>query len=287
MPNNLIIVEPKTSEVTHIVNVIESAKGYANCARSTNTNKAYRSDWADFSAWCKTNGMCALPAEPSTVALYLTDRASNLKTASLARRLTSIREAHRLAGRPLNTQHPAIRETWKGIRNTLGAAQRGKIPILIADLRDMVAQLPDTLIGMRDRALLLIGFSGAFRRSELVGIDIQNLSFGRDGLTIRIGKSKTDQEGKGREVGIPYGSNPKICPIRAAEDWINASGIKEGALYCSVNRHGQVQSNGLSDKAVALIVKRAAYASAFANGLDGNLAAREASQFAGHSYALA
>jgi integrase len=206
-----------------------------------------------------------------------------LTTATLARRLTAIRQAHQLANRPLNTQHAIIKETWKGIRNTHGTNQNVKQPLLTEDVREMVALLSNKLIDLRDKALMLLGFAGAFRRSELVGLDIEDLSFGKEGLTVRIQRSKTDQEARGREVGIPYGSNPMTCPIRAAQDWLAALGITAGALFRGINRHGQLQSSRLSDRAVALIVKKVVYARARADGLNEELSNHYAAQFAGHS----
>lgn len=263
--------------------VMDSAKVFASRARSANTNRAYRSDWNDFQDWCRSNHLASLPAEPSTVALYLSARASSLKTASLARRLTAIGQAHHLAGVPLDTRHPVIRETWKGIRNTLGSAQKAKRPILTEDLRQMVGLFSDTLIGIRDRALLLLGFSGAFRRSELVGLNMEHLSFCRDGLTVLLERCKTDQQGAGRHVGIPYGSNPATCPVRNLQDWLRVSEITSGPLFRSINRHGQIQNARLSDRSVALVVKKAAYGRAIANGIDAPFAEEYAAQFAGHS----
>lgn len=143
------------------------------------------------------------------------------------------------------------------IKNTHGTAQKGKKPLLIEHIRAIVEVLPDSLLGVRDRALLLVDFAGAFRRSELVNIDMTDVEFKMDGLVVTLRRSKTDQEGQGECIGIPYGSPPSTCPVRALRAWLDQAGITEGAVFRSVNRHGQVQSKGLSDKAVALVVKRA------------------------------
>jgi integrase len=140
------------------------------------------------------------------------------------------------------------------------------------DLRRMIAQLPETLIGVRDRAILLVGFAGAFRRSELVALNHDDVEFTRDGLVISIRRSKTDQEGAGRKIGIPYGSNPATCPVRSLQDWIECGDIKEGPLFRPINRHGQIAGRRLSGEAVAEIVKRYA-----------TKAGMNANQFAGHS----
>ena len=136
----------------------------------------------------------------------------------------------------------------------------------------MMANLPDRLLGVRDRALLLVGFAGAFRRSELVSLNVRDLKFTNDGLTVTLRRSKTDQEGSGRKVGIPYGSSPETCPVRSLRAWLEASGIESGPVFRPINRHGQIRPSRLSDRAVALIVKRAAEA-----------AGKDPAEFAGHS----
>jgi integrase len=159
-----------------------------------------------------------------------------------------------------------------GIRRAKGTAQEAKTPVLIEDLRKMVALLPDTLLGVRDRALLVLGFSCAFRRSEVVSLDLPDLAFTRDGLAVNLRRSKTDQEGAGRKIGVPYGSTLATCPIRSVQQWMERSKISEGPLFRPINRHGKMASSRLSDGAVAEIVKR--YAAA---------AGMDATDFGGHS----
>jgi site-specific recombinase XerD len=239
------------------------ARDYIKEARAANTRRAYRADWADFTAWCKSHGQIALPATPETVALYLTDLAARCKTSTLQRRLTAIAQAHQAAGHSPHespTKHATVRAVWAGIRRAHGTAQEGKSPAVTADVRAMVATLSETFLGIRDRALLLLGFAGAFRRSELVGLDVRDLEFSRAGLVVTLRRSKTDQEGEGRKVGVPYGSHPETCPVRAVQDWLDVSNLKEGPLFRSINRHEQIQPRRLSDKAVALVVKRTAKA---------------------------
>jgi integrase len=165
-----------------------------------------------------------------------------------------------------------VRNTLKGIRRTLGTAPAQKAPALIDDIRAMVEAADAGLIGLRDRALILLGFAGAFRRSELVGLDLADCSFGKDGLTVQLRRSKTDQEGQGRKVGIPYGSNPDTCPVRNVQDWITEAGISSGPLFRSINRHGQVQPAGLAGIDVARVVKKLA-----------RRAGLNAASYAGHS----
>jgi integrase len=198
--------------------------------------------------------------------------ASHRKASTLQRRLSAISQAHQAAGHPTPTRDIAVRVVFAGIRRAHGTAQTGKTPVLTADLRLMVAALPESRLGVRDRALLLLGFAGAFRRSELVGLDVTDVTVSRDGLVIRLRRSKTDQEGQGRTIGIPYGSRPMTCPVRALQDWLSYSGIKSGPLFRPLDRHGNMRATRFSDRGVARVVQRAALAA----GLD-------PADFAGHS----
>lgn len=250
----------------------ERARKYAGQAKADNTRRAYRADWADFAAWCALRRVSALPATPQTVALYLSGLAEHRKVSTLQRRLSAISQAHKTAGHPTPTKDAAVRAVFAGIRRAHGTAQQGKAPVMTPDLRQMVAALPNSPLGMRDRALLLVGFAGAFRRSELVGLDVVDVSFTRDGLVIRLRRSKTDQDGQGRTIGVPYGSRPLTCPVRALQDWLKLSRITTGAIFRPFDRHGNIQSGRFSDRGVARVVQRAALAA----GLD-------PANFAGHS----
>jgi site-specific recombinase XerD len=262
-----------TAQGAHLVDVVKDAMEYAANSKSANTTRAYKNDWQDFTAWCAEQGLVALPATAETVALYVTAKAAKCKVSTLERRLGAVSQAHKAAGHaPISTRLEPLHSVWQGIKRVKGTAQHGKAAAQTADIRAMVETLPDTLLGVRDRALLLIGFAGAFRRSELVSLDADQVQYSKEGLVVTLVRSKTDQEAQGRKVGIPYGSNPATCPVRAYQAWIETSGIKDGAVFRSVNRHGHVQNGRLSDKAVALVVKRCAEAA----GLD-------ASQYAGHS----
>src|SRR5690606_36658359 len=132
-----------------------------------------------------------------------------------------------------------VRAVMQGIRRTHGTAQDANAPILVGELRRMVATLPEGIRGTRDHALLLVGFASGFRRSELVALDVADLDFGADGLTVTLRRSKSDQEGAGRKVGIPFGSDPATCPVRSLKAWLEVAGISKGAAFCSVSRHGQ------------------------------------------------
>jgi len=191
---------------------------------------------------------------------------------SIQRRLNAIAEAHKAMGVESPTSSGIVRATLKGIRRTLGTATTQKAPALIDDIRAMVEATDAGLIGARDRALILLGFAGAFRRSELVGLDIADCAFSKDGLTVTLRRSKTDQDGMGRKIGIPYGSNPETCPVRNVQAWIERAALSGGALFRSINRHGHVQPGRLSGIDVARIVKKLAEAA----GLD-------VAKYAGHS----
>lgn len=246
------------SELATLSQIINDANWYIGQSQATNTTRAYQSDWALFEKWCINHGVQAMPASVETVALYITDQAGNLKISTLQRKLSVISQAHVAAGyRAISAREEPLHKIWRGIRRTHGAMQIGKEPILVADIKNMVNGLGTYSAGIRDRALLLIGFAGAFRRSELVAVNIEDLLFGRDGVTIIIKQSKTDQEKIGRKVGIPYGSYPDTCPVRALEDWIRVLGCSEGPLFVPITRYDKVKKGRrLSDRSVSLIVKR-------------------------------
>jgi integrase len=248
---------------------------FIHAAKSAATLKAYRSDWVDFEEWCRGHGLASLPANPETVALYITDLASCCTSGTITRRLTSITKAHQAAGygdSPATTRHAIVGETLKGIRRTLGTAQKGKDPILTAAIRKIIKHCPDSLLGYRDKALMLTGFAGAFRRSELAEFQITDLKFTEDGAVLTVRWSKTDQEGAGREVGLPWGSHPDTCPVRALRHWLEKAKISDGPLFRGVNRHGRVSESALNKDSIGTIVKRALLRAGFSVG-----------QFAAHS----
>lgn len=258
-----ILARSDDTEVA-VTNLFERARAYADDARAAATLRAYKSDLADFRAWCEQRGFAVLPAQPQAIALYLTERADTLSVASLRRRIAAISVAHRLAGVESPTTHGSVKSVLRGITRTKGAAQAQKAAVSVEQLRAMIATLPESLLGCRDRALLLVGFAGAFRRSELVAFDVRDLQFVREGALLQLRKSKTDQEQLGRCVAIPYGANPATCPVRALQAWIEAAGVSDGPLFRSVNRHGRLQSQRLSAQSVALVVKRYARNAGFA-----------------------
>ena len=220
--------------------------------------RAYASDWRDFEGWCSLRGVMPLPATAATLCLYFTERARTLKTNSLARRLAAISSAHQDAGHEdLNPARAGeFKKLWKGIRRSIGTAVTKKTPAFTADIRRMVEALPAGRIGTRDRALILVGFAGALRRSELIGLDIADIPM-TDGLVIALRHSKTDQEGEGAVVRSPMVRTPS-GPVRAVQRWLEASGIAEGAVFRPISRWGAVSRARLSGDAVAHIVRHAA-----------------------------
>ena len=251
---------------------LDQAREFARLSKAENTLRGYRADWRDFCGWCERNSQRPLPAVPEVVAAYIAECAGRLKVGSIQRRLNAIAEAHKAMGMDSPTAAGIVRNTLKGIKRTLGTAAVQKAPALTDDIRAMVDSTDSGLIGLRDRAVILLGFAGAFRRSELVGLSVEDCAFGKDGLTVTLRRSKTDQLGAGRKIGIPYGSNPETCPVRVLQAWLEQADVTSGPLFLSMSRHGKIQASRLSGIDVARIVKKLALRA----GLD-------AATYAGHS----
>ncbi len=252
-------------------------------AIAKNTRRGYRSDWNHFEKWCLENNHTPMPSTPETIATYLKemlktgyiDKSGNqqsYKASAFQRRIAAISQIHQAMGYENPPTHDyLVRNTMKGIRRKIGTNQRKKAPIEIDALRQMVTIQDDSSLGIRNRALLVIGFTGAFRRSELVAINIEDIEFTRDGIKIFIPKSKTDQDGEGYNIGLPYGSNPLTCPVRSLQDWLHDSGINSGPVFRRIDRHSKIYGR-LTAQSVRLVVCNAAEKV----GLDPK-------QFAGHS----
>jgi integrase len=198
-----------------------------------------------------------MPAAPATVALYLTELAEVAKTSTMARRLASINAAHRTAGQPSPTADATVMAVWAGIRRVHGTAADQAAPISVPLLRRMVEAAPPGPAGARDVALLLVGFAAALRRSELVALDVADVEERDEGLAVTIRRSKTDQEGAGGQVGVPYGSNPLTCPVRSLRSWLELAGITDGPLFSPVDRHGRISCSRLSAAGANRLVQRA------------------------------
>ena len=251
----------------------DQARATIGHAKAENTQRAYRTDFTHFTAWCATMGVSALPAAPSTVVLYLAAlRNDDKKVSTLTRRISAISQAHQYAGIESPCQHAEVRAYMAGARREMGSAEKRAAPIMTEDVKAMVNALPDTLLGTRDKALLLVGFAGAFRESELVNLAVADVTFCVEGVRINLRHSKTDQSGEGREVGISRIANFEYCPVRALRAWLDAAGIVEGKVFRGMNRHGGFRSEQLAIRAVDDIIKRAAAA-----------ADLDATQLSGHS----
>jgi site-specific recombinase XerD len=180
----------------------DQVRQFIRASKAENTLRGYQSDWRDFCAWCEVHGVGPLPGGPEVVAAYIAECAGRLKVGSIQRRLNAIAEAHKAVGLETPTHNAIVANTMKGIRRTLGTAANQKAPTLTDDIRAMVDNTDVGLIGLRDRALILLGFAGAFRRSEVVGLDVEDCAFSKDGLTITLRRSKVDQQGIGRKIGV-------------------------------------------------------------------------------------
>jgi site-specific recombinase XerC len=224
---------------------LEAVREFIRASKSESTLRGYTADWREFCAWAEAHSLSPLPSSPEALAAYIAECAGHLKVGSIQRRLNAISEAHKAAGLESATHSAIVANTMKGIRRTFGTAPDQKAPALTTDVRAMVEVSDTGLIGLRDRALILLGFAGAFRRSELVGLDAADCAFGKDGLVVTLRRSKTDQDGAGRKVGIPYGANPETCPVRTMQAWIEQAGISSGPVFRAINRHGQIGQGGL------------------------------------------
>jgi site-specific recombinase XerD len=253
--------------------LVERAREYAIDARASSTRRAYAADFRAFEQWCAAQALVSMAAPPSVVAVYLTHLAeSGRKVATIERALTGIVHAHRSRGFDWPRAHPAIASVMGGIRRHLGTAPSQKAPVVDELLAAMLGTLDDDLRGQRDRALLTLGWSGAFRRSELVALTVADVARSSEGLIVTVRRSKGDQEAKGAQKGIPYASRAALCAVRSLDAWLAASGITEGPIFRYIDRHGSIHGEALGDRSVARIVQRTA-ASA---GLD-------ASTVGGHS----
>tara|TARA_A100001011_G_scaffold400578_1_gene516426 strand:+ start:2750 stop:3664 length:915 start_codon:yes stop_codon:yes gene_type:complete len=252
---NDLVTDVKSLELETLKNLKSS--------KAANTLRAYKADFRDFALFCQQNGFNSMPSEPKIITLYLTHLSKSSKFSTLKRRLASISVIHKLNGHYLDVKHPIITENLLGIRRMKGTYQKAKKPILINDLKLIIKainEVKNEKNRLKNKALLLVGFAGGFRRSELVAILIDDIEFVSEGVKIFVKRSKTDQSGEGMTKGIPYFSNPDYCPVIALKNWIKVNQIKSGKIF------------DMSDRNVALKIKE--YASKA--GLDEN-------KYSGHS----
>ena len=252
---NDLITDVKSLELETLKNLKSS--------KANNTLRAYKADFKDFALFCQQNDLNSMPSEPKIITLYLTHLSKSSKYSTLKRRLASISVIHRLNGHYLDTKHPVITENLLGIKRVKGTYQKAKKPILINELKLIVNAInkdKNQISRSKNKALLLIGFAGGFRRSELVAILLDDVEFVSEGVKIFVKRSKTDQSGEGMTKGIPYFSSPDYCPVISLKNWIQEGKIKSGKIF------------DMSDKNVALTIKKYAAIA----GLDKN-------KYSGHS----
>ena len=228
-------------------------------SKANNTLRAYKSDFRDFGVFCAKHGFNSMPTEPKVVSLYLTHLSSSSKISTLRRRLVSIGVVHKLKGHYLDTKHPVIIENLMGIKRKKGSIQTGKKPILINHLKQIINVIDEQKIEkikkLRNRTLILIGFGGGFRRTELISIDYEDLDFVEEGVKITLRRSKTDQFGEGLIKGLPYFTNEKYCPVTSLKNWINLSKIKNGPIFRRFAKSSILTKHRLTDQSVALLIK--------------------------------
>ena len=252
--------------------LVEAARNYVAASKAPATRRAYAQGWRAFSTWCRAKGLEPMPAHPNTLALYAAELAqAGRKPSTIEKAVSAVVSAHGAAGH-ISPRTEAVAATLSGIRRTHGTAPREAAPVLSGHLRSMLANLPATLLGKRDAALLLVGFVGALRRSELVGLSMRDVVFTPEGLEVTLRRSKTDQEGRSRLVALPFSGFPALCPVRVLKAWLEAANIEAGPLFRSVTRHGHIEATALTGRSLSRIVKRAGAAA----GLEG-------SDFSGHS----
>ena len=229
-------------------------------SKANNTIRAYKSDFHDFGLFCVKNGFKSLPTNPKTLSLYLTYLATkDNKISTIKRRIVSIGVVHKMKGHYLDTKHPAIVENLLGIKRRKGVKQKGKKPLLINDLKQLINVIdeenPSEIKIVRDRTIILLGFGGGFRRNELVSLDYEDLDFVNEGIKINIKKSKTDQFGEGSIKALPYFDNPRYCPVKSIQNWIKISKINQGAIFRKFHKGIKLSNIRLSDQSVALLIK--------------------------------
>ena len=249
---NDIITDIKALQEETILNLKNS--------KANNTVRAYKSDFNDFGLFCAQNGFKSLPTTPDTISLYLSYLSSkDIKVSTLKRRLVSIKVLHKLKGHYLDSKNPIIIETLMGIKRRKGSIQRGKKPILIKNLKEIInaidRQNKEEIKKFRDRSIILIGFAGGFRRNEIVSLDCEDLDFVQEGLKIDIRRSKTDQFGEGFTKALPYFDSSQYCPVLSLKKWIKVSKITSGPVFRRFSKGSKLSKNRLTDQTVALLIK--------------------------------
>ena len=261
---------------TDLKSLHEATLNNLKSSKANNTLRAYKSDFKDFGIFCAKHGFKSLPSEPKIVSLYITHLSKNSKISTLRRRVVSISMVHKLKGYYLDTKHPIIVENLMGIRRVKGSIQKGKKPLLINHLKVIIDvinnQKTDEIKKFRDKSIILIGFGGGFRRSELISVDYEDLEFVQEGVKINIRKSKTDQFGEGMVKGLPYFNNEIYCPVSNLKKWLEISKIKSGPIFRRFSKGLSLTNKRLTDQSVVLLIKEYL-----------NLAGIDNTNFSGHS----
>ena len=245
---------------TDLKSLHEATLSNLKSSKAKNTLRAYKSDFKDFGTFCAKHGLSSLPSEPKVISLYLTYLSKNYKISTLRRRIVSISMIHKLKGHYLDTKHPIIIENLMGIKRVNGSIQKGKKPILISNLKSIINAIDELninkIIKLRDKSIILIGFGGGFRRTEVVSIDHEDLEFVTEGVKITIKRSKTDQFGEGMMKGLPYSNNEKYCPVLNLKKWLEISKIKSGPIFRRLSKGSSLTNKRLTDQSVALLIKK-------------------------------
>ncbi len=246
--------------VTDIKTLQEETLKNLQSSKANNTVRAYKSDFKDFGLFCVKNGFKSLPSDPKIISLYLTHLSTKeVKLSTIKRRLVSIGVIHKMKGHYLDTKHPIIVENFLGIKRRKGSIQKGKKPLLINELRKILNVIdeqnsPD-IKKLRDKSIILIGFSGGFRRHEIISLDYEDLDFVYEGLKINVKRSKTDQFGEGTIKALPYTKESPYCPVTTLERWLKISKINKGAIFRRFAKGSNLSNNRLTDQSVAIIIK--------------------------------
>jgi site-specific recombinase XerD len=271
MDNEIILAEEQEAGLPAISqDLLDRVSEYVRAAKAEGTIKTYSSAWRLFCDWCEGHGLPPCPATPETVVAYVAAQGERLKPVTVKKHLVAVSQAHKLAGHPSPVLTEPVRLVMQGLRRTKGIASVPKKALRVDHIKRMVDTVPDSVVGVRDRAILLVGFTAGMRRSEIVGLDFGDIVFEPEGLVITIKRSKRDQEGKGRQVAVPRGRHEATCPVRALRAWLEVSGAAEGALFFRLDPGAH--PDRLNGRAVAHVVQRAADRA----GLDPEL-------FSGHS----
>ena len=236
--------------------LIEQAKEYARASKAPATLRTYKSVWSTWTSWCEAQGLAPLPAEVETVVAYIADQAKRIKPQTIKKHLAAISQAHKLQGFASPVQAEPVKLTMQGLRRVKGTASSPKKALRVEHIKAMVGTMLDSLMGTRNKAIILLGFVTGMRRSEIVALDLDDLAFEPEGLVVSIRRGKRDQEAHGRQVAVPRGKHEATCPIRAVRRWLDEMDLPEGPLFVRLDKGSKGQR--LSDKSVAVIVKQAA-----------------------------